>query len=436
MSTQMRATSRTAPPAGHESAGAAAGARAGADAPPGADVSAGASVAAGSGLAAGASTRAGAGASVGAGVAAGGGVSAGAGTRAGGVAFDWTMVLLGLWFEGGLFLDGWAHTHRPELESFFTPWHAVLYSGFLASSAVLVGTAFRHRRGGVARPGVPAGYELSLLGVALFAAGGAADMAWHLLFGIEADVEALLSPTHLLLALGAGLILTGPLRAAWRRPAPATASWGARLPMVLSLALLLSLLTFFTQYLHPLARPWAALGNRPTVGAFAVAAADPRFLGGGVGGVFVAQALGLAGLLVPSLLLAGLALVTVRRWGAALPFGAFTIVFGLNALLMGLMRDEAVLVPGAVLAGLVADGLVRWLRPAPERPMGLRLLGFAIPAAYVLLHLAVVVLVKGTWWSVHLLTGAVVTAGMAGWLLTYLVAAPCSGEARPAGVDA
>jgi len=46
---------------------------------------------------------------------------------------------------------------------------------------------------------LPAGYGLSLLGVLIFAAGGIGDMIWHVLFGIEADVEALLSPTHLLL---------------------------------------------------------------------------------------------------------------------------------------------------------------------------------------------------------------------------------------------
>ena len=42
----------------------------------------------------------------------------------GGSGYDWTVVLLSVWFVGGLILDGWAHNHIPELESFFTPWHA------------------------------------------------------------------------------------------------------------------------------------------------------------------------------------------------------------------------------------------------------------------------------------------------------------------------
>ena len=55
-----------------------------------------------------------------------------------GLAFDRTITVLCLWFLGGLYLDGWAHNHLPSaLESFFTPWHGVFYSGFLATAAYL-----------------------------------------------------------------------------------------------------------------------------------------------------------------------------------------------------------------------------------------------------------------------------------------------------------
>ena len=53
--------------------------------------------------------------------------------------FDWMVVLASLWFMGGMFLDGWAHANlASSLETFFTPWHAVLYSGFLAVASVLM----------------------------------------------------------------------------------------------------------------------------------------------------------------------------------------------------------------------------------------------------------------------------------------------------------
>ena len=47
--------------------------------------------------------------------------------------------------------------------------------------------------------------------------GGAGDIVWHTLFGIEAGIEALLSPTHLLLAFGGAVAVSGPLHAIWHR---------------------------------------------------------------------------------------------------------------------------------------------------------------------------------------------------------------------------
>gem|GEM_PF-3537078 len=40
-------------------------------------------------------------------------------------------VLLAAWMTAGIFIDGWAHINLTPLETFFTPWHAVFYSGFL-----------------------------------------------------------------------------------------------------------------------------------------------------------------------------------------------------------------------------------------------------------------------------------------------------------------
>lgn len=134
-------------------------------------------------------------------------------------------------------------------------------------------------RGRAWRASLPAGYSLSLLGVIAFAAGGVADMVWHALLGIEAGVEALVSPTHLLLVFGAALIYTGPIRSAWRRPAGGERRWLTQLPMVVCFGLLLSLLTFFTIYAHPLGRPLAASGNQPTSRLFALRAPDPTIRG-------------------------------------------------------------------------------------------------------------------------------------------------------------
>src|SRR6266581_759463 len=65
-----------------------------------------------------------------------------------GIRFDRVMTVFICWFLGGLFLDGWAHNHGQVDNTFFTPWHVVLYSGYFACAVVLVATVFiNHWRG-------------------------------------------------------------------------------------------------------------------------------------------------------------------------------------------------------------------------------------------------------------------------------------------------
>lgn len=354
------------------------------------------------------------------------------------VGFDWAMITLCAWLQFGFYLDAWAHFHRPELETFFTPWHAVLYSGFLAVTALTVGALVRnHAKGASWQRALPEGYGLSLVGVMIFIAGGVGDMIWHTLFGIEVDVEALLSPTHLLLALGSTVIYTGPLRSAWRRVGSKAEHWSAQLPMLLSLAFLLSSLTFWTTYAHPFARPWSALGNRPTSTFFPLQAPDPiHSFGAAASAVFV-HALGVASVLLQSAWLSGVVLLAVRRWSWSLPPGGLTIVFTVNALLMGFMRDEKILVPAAALAGVAADLLLKQLRPSVARPVAFRLFACTVPATYSLFYFLTVMLTKGMWWSLPLWSGAIVLAGFVGWLLSYLMLPPrgpeVEGPSRRAG---
>ena len=132
--------------------------------------------------------------------------------------FDWTMIAACTWLLTGGYLDAWAHNHIPSLETFFNPWHGVLYSGLLVVAMVMGSVlVINHARGDSWQQAVPAGYELSLLGIFGFAIGGVGDMFWHILFGFERNIDAELSPTHLMLMISLGLIMAGPLRAAWRR---------------------------------------------------------------------------------------------------------------------------------------------------------------------------------------------------------------------------
>ena len=334
---------------------------------------------------------------------------------------DGWIVAASAWFVGGLYLDGWAHNTFPSLETFFTPWHAVLYSGFLASVAVLGWAIGRHHSGGRTWwQSIPAGYEVSMLGAVLFIASGVADMLWHIVFGIEANVDALLSPTHLALLLGGTLFVTGPIRAEARRRAAGVAAsgWAALMPRLLALMYVLASLSFFTQYANPWGGPWASAVYQPVT-------SDVLTVGGrALDAVFLLQALSVAGVLLQAALLAAFVLVAVRP--GRVPAGGFTLTIGLYVILTVLMRqkyDVGIQVPLAlagILTGVAADLLNAWLRPGRSTAAALRTFGALVPAVATGASILALSTTQGVWWTIHLWAGAVILAAATGWLLAYL----------------
>ncbi len=260
-------------------------------------------------------------------------------------------VALAVWFTVGLFLDAWAHNNRPGLESFFTPWHAVFYSGFAATAAWIAWTARDGLRGGRIDPrAMPLGYASSAVAVVGFAVAGGADLAWHTGFGIEQDINILFSPTHIGLMTTMLIIVTTPLRAMWAdRSLPAAPGLRRLLPALLSAALATTLVLLFLQYAN-------ALTFRAHGVMTAMSGGDEEFT--------IRLVTSMA---VTNLLLLAPLLVLARRW--RLPFGTATTIYvaagGLSVAVTALRNVELVL--GVVLAGLVVDVLARWLRPAPDR---------------------------------------------------------------------
>ncbi len=324
---------------------------------------------------------------------------------AGSLGFDWMMVALSGGLVGGAYIDAWAHEHGKVDNSFFTPWHGILYSAMLIVALFLAGTLLRNRlRGYSWQRALPVGYGLSLLGVLVFSVGGVGDMIWHMLFGVENDLEALLSPTHLVLALGWVLIVGGPLRAAWQRADDDDVQGWMGLPKVFGLTYVLSVLTFFTIYANPFVHTLAA-STWPGSGE-------------------VSQSLGVSAFLIQPALLMGIVLFGLRRW--RLPFGTLTLMLLINTALLSLLHDQYVLIPSAAFAGLLADGLLWLLRPSADRLTALRLFAFAVPAILYALYFLTLLLTTGIAWSTHLWAGAIVLAGVVGLLLSYLVAPPAA----------
>ena len=175
---------------------------------------------------------------------------------------DWLLTLLSVWLIGGFYIDLWAHAHGQVDDTFFTPWHALLYTG-AASFGVVLGVVaiFGTPRRVPVRNALPGPYRQSFLGAVLFVIGGVLDLAWHEIFGFEVDVDALLSPTHLLLAASGLLMVGGPIRSAMARLADdpdGSRSWRLAGPFVVCLAMASAVLIAFTQYANPIVDSWAS----------------------------------------------------------------------------------------------------------------------------------------------------------------------------------
>ncbi|MEZ4713803.1 MAG: hypothetical protein R3A44_41830 [Caldilineaceae bacterium] len=320
-----------------------------------------------------------------------------------GLAFDWVMLVLGTIFLGGLYLDGWAHNHGRVDNSFFTVWHAFFYSGFGLVALLLVGTLLWNRSRGMNwREALPNGYQLSLLGVFVFAAGGVGDLIWHELFGIEEDFEALISPTHLMLGAGLALIVSGPLRAALARPNPRP-TWREITPALMATAGLISAFTFFMMFEHPLHSTVAGAGQREFYSD-------------------LGQVAGVTGLMITAALLMGPVLLLLRRWH--LPPGSLTLIWGVNTGAMLIINYERVESIWMAAAMLMAAALADWLRCkwdiGPANFGKLHLFAFIAPALLFAAYFATLILLRGTSWSVHLVGGAIVLPGIVGWLLSHL----------------
>ena len=326
-------------------------------------------------------------------------------------------------FVVGLFLDGWAHNHGKVDNTFFTPWHAILYGSVLLIAVTLAGThVLNTRKGYSVWRALPEGYTLSLIGVILFFIGGGFDFVWHSLFGFEANLETLLSPAHMLLATSGVLFVTGPLRAVWHRRGGQ--GWRLLFPAIVSLTVIFSLFTFFTQYANFWANPTFITGTT------APQEYNTSYLMGVSGVVSV---------LIATALMMGVLLLAMRRW--PLPFGTLTFMMTANFALMYWMRNrgdsfEPLLMGAGILAGVLGDGLLAWLKPSAERPIAVRAFAFLFPVFLALLYYAAVIGTAGTWWKVHLWLGTAFSAGVVGLFLSYLAIPPAIAIRDVAGADA
>ena len=329
---------------------------------------------------------------------------------------DGVTVGIGAWLIGALFSDGWAHHNVPELEGFFTPWHGALYSGLALAAAWFV---WLGRTGGARwYLHLPAGYGAGAAGLAVFTTGGMLDMTWHLVFGVEAGIDALLSPSHLVLFSGGLLILSSAIRSRWGQADTSSAvAMGA-------LTLATALVAFFLLYVSEFvaAAPTEAFTPLPEGHPDHTESELPATSGVGA-------------FLITTALIATPLLLTWQR--GPVPKGLLTLLVGttswLSAGIVDLERSATVGAAGATLGALLAEPVLAKL-DRRGMPPARRMVALAVTAILPVwvMHMFWLAIGVGLAWPIELWSGTVVISVLAAAALAALASRPHTPQAQAA----
>src|SRR5262249_23115796 len=120
-------------------------------------------------------------------------------------------------------------------------------------------------------------------------------------------------------------------------------------------------------------------------------------------------------------------------------FGTFAFMFGLNGALMAVFSPHSLVVsfPTALVGGLAADCVYRFLQPSLDQPASVRLFAFLVPALFYIayfLSLAIagpLLFFSSIPWTIPFWAGAPVIAGIAGFLLSYVMIPPVQTVEEP-----
>ncbi|HET7338594.1 MAG TPA: hypothetical protein VFK22_03530 [Candidatus Dormibacteraeota bacterium] len=311
---------------------------------------------------------------------------------------DAVVVVLSTGFVLGAYVVAYAYVHQPDevIDSVAAVGKSIVAASWsLLTLYLFAGFATGLGSGRAWNRALPDG-ETGTFAAAL--AFGAAwvldDSLWTPYFGGGAlGLEALFTPPHLIEMAAAAVIVSGPLRAATRRGETVAT------PIALmSATLLLSSVTFATQFAHPLIDPWPAR--------------DYEFRSQALS--WVRENVGMASLLAQAAILAGTGLLLNSAFRVR-P-GSLTFVFTVNGLFVTITKGNFHLLPVPIATGVVADVFLAWASRRPGRPSA-SLTGI-IGGTYALAYMLDLSLrPPGTDWTVSLWTGAIIASTMLSWLM-------------------
>ena len=231
--------------------------------------------------------------------------------------FDTVVVLLTAALLFGAYLTAYAFVIQQNkiVEPAGNIGQGIVLGAWLATTGLLFAAFGAGLRAG--KPwhnALPDGYVGSLTAALTFGGAWIVDNAYWAPTFVTTSVglDALFTPPRLVLIAAAAVMVSGPLRAAARR-----GETTAGITTLVSAALLLSVFTFATQFVHPLIDPYALTGYEfvPKDGL--------SWLG---------ENIGVAAILAQALILAGTGLLL--NSGFKLRPGSMTLVFTINGLLV------------------------------------------------------------------------------------------------------
>ena len=319
-------------------------------------------------------------------------------------AVDAVVVVLATWFVVGGYVTAYAYVHQPNAilsgpqKAGFT---TVTAAWSLLTVYLFAGFAIGLRAGRPWNRALPDGQTGTFAAALIFGAAWIVDAAfWSPAFGTsDVGLDSLFTPPHLIEIAASAVIVSGPLRAATRRGETVAG------PVALtSAALLLAVLTFATQFGHPLIDPWPAAD-------YEFGSQAPKWLG---------ENMGMAALLAQTAILAGTGLLLNSAF--KLRPGSLTFVFALNGIFVCITKGRFYLLPVPLVAGIAADAWVLWSSRRPGKPSAS--LCAVIGGAYAFAYMAEVsVLPAGSAWGPSLWAGAIIACTMLSWLMGRLLRA-------------
>lgn len=319
-----------------------------------------------------------------------------AGTR-----LDWGFAALSTLLVAAGYQYAWVTRHNISVpKGADAPYQAAF---FLVALYLVGAGVLARRRDSRPESVVPEGYELSAVGCALFLAGILINYWWTEALGTPIGVPAIFRLPNLLQIAGGVLIVVGPLRASVAR-----GELGVNPPALVSSALLLATVTFFTQFDHPYVDMYAskAIELPPPNSPFDLA--DHR-----------EEILGALGLMMQATAVVGVVLWVLRQ--TRLPPGSLTLMITATALATAYQLGHYEMVFVGAIVGVLADVALVVIGPRADRVLRMHLFAVLLGAALAAVYLIWVGINPGTWYPADVTYGTVLACAIAAGLMSYVL---------------